>query len=283
MKFIIITGMSGAGKSSALKFLEDIGFFCIDNLPPFLINKFAQMYFQTNCEMKKVAIGIDIRGGELFKDLFSNLEQLDKNIYKILFLDASDDSLVKRFKETRRMHPLAQNERIITGIQKERNILEEVKNKANFIIDTSYMRTNELKEKINDIFVSEKKFDSLMINIMSFGFKYGIPHDSDLVFDVRFLPNPFYVPELKEQTGNDKMVRDYVLQYEVSKIFLEKVLELIIFLIPNYIHEGKNQLIICIGCTGGKHRSVSLANEIHKKLSLLEHSVLINHRDINIR
>lgn len=283
MKFIIVTGMSGAGKSSALKFLEDMGFFCIDNLPPFLISKLAQIYFQSDSQMKQVAIGIDIRGGELFKDLFSNLQQLEKDDYKILFLDASDDSLVKRFKETRRAHPLAQNDRIITGIQKERAVLQEVKDKANYIIDTSYMRTNELKEKINDIFIGEKKFDSLIINVMSFGFKYGIPHDSDLVFDVRFLPNPFYIPQLKEKTGNDFAVSDYVLKYDVSKKFLEKVLDLITFLIPNYIHEGKNQLVISIGCTGGKHRSVTLANEIYKKLLAMSYSVLINHRDINIR
>lgn len=283
MKFIIVTGMSGAGKSSALKFLEDMGFFCIDNLPPFLISKLAQIYFQSDSQMKQVAIGIDIRGGELFKDLFSNLQQLEKDDYKILFLDASDDSLVKRFKETRRAHPLAQNDRIITGIQKERAILQEVKDKANYIIDTSYMRTNELKEKINDIFIGEKKFDSLIINVMSFGFKYGIPHDSDLVFDVRFLPNPFYIPQLKEKTGNDFAVSDYVLKYDVSKKFLEKVLDLITFLIPNYIHEGKNQLVISIGCTGGKHRSVTLTNEIYKKLLAMSYSVLINHRDINIR
>lgn len=283
MKFIIVTGMSGAGKSSALKFLEDMGFFCIDNLPPFLISKLAQIYFQSDSQMKQVAIGIDIRGGELFKDLFSNLQQLEKDDYKILFLDASDDSLVKRFKETRRAHPLAQNDRIITGIQKERAILQEVKDKANYIIDTSYMRTNELKEKINDIFIGEKKFDSLIINVMSFGFKYGIPHDSDLVFDVRFLPNPFYIPQLKEKTGNDFAVSDYVLKYDVSKKFLEKALDLITFLIPNYIHEGKNQLVISIGCTGGKHRSVTLTNEIYKKLLAMSYSVLINHRDINIR
>lgn len=283
MKFIIITGMSGAGKSCTLKFLEDIGYFCVDNLPPFLISKFAQMYFQSDSQMKQVAVGIDIRGGELFKDLFANLSQLEKDDYKILFLDADDEVLVKRFKETRRMHPLAKNERIITGIQKERNILQEVKDKADYIIDTSYLRTNELKEKINDIFVVKKNFDSLIINVMSFGFKYGIPHDSDLVFDVRFLPNPFYIPEMKNKTGNDIEVHDYVMKSDESETFLEKVMDLIEFLIPNYIHEGKNQLVIAIGCTGGKHRSVTLANEIYKKILALGHSVFINHRDINIR
>ena len=263
MKFIIVTGMSGAGKSSVLKFLEDVGFFCVDNLPPFLILKFAQMYFEMSTQIKKVAIGIDIRGGKLFNDLFFNLEKVDKANYKILFLDASDNVLVKRFKETRRVHPIAKakSERIIFGIKKEREILKKVKSRADYIIDTSFMKANDLKEKINDIFVAKKKFDGLMINIISFGFKYGIPEDSDLVFDVRFLPNPFYIKELKDLTGNDLDVKDYVLKFDLSHKFLDKVLDLINFLIPNYIHEGKNQLVISIGCTGGKHRSVTIAKK----------------------
>ena len=284
MKFIIVTGMSGAGKSSVLKFLEDVGFFCVDNLPPFLILKFAQMYFEMSTQIKKVAIGIDIRGGKLFNDLFFNLEKIDKANYKILFLDASDNVLVKRFKETRRVHPIAKakSERIIFGIKKEREILKKVKSRADYIIDTSFMKSNDLKEKINDIFVAQKKFDGLMINIISFGFKYGIPEDSDLVFDVRFLPNPFYIKELKDLTGNDLDVKNYVLKFDLSHKFLDKVLDLINFLIPNYIHEGKNQLVISIGCTGGKHRSVTIANEIYKKLFDGGRNVLINHRDIKI-
>ncbi len=284
MKFIIVTGMSGAGKSSVLKFLEDVGFFCVDNLPPFLILKFAQMYFEMSTQIKKVAIGIDIRGGKLFNDLFFNLEKIDKANYKILFLDASDNVLVKRFKETRRVHPIAKakSERIIFGIKKEREILKKVKSRADYIIDTSFMKANDLKEKINDIFVAQKKFDGLMINIISFGFKYGIPEDSDLVFDVRFLPNPFYIKELKDLTGNDLDVKNYVLKFELSHKFLDKVLDLINFLIPNYIHEGKNQLVISIGCTGGKHRSVTIANEIYKKLLDSGRNVFINHRDIKI-
>ena len=284
MKFIIVTGMSGAGKSSVLKFLEDVGFFCVDNLPPFLILKFAQMYFEMSTQIKKVAIGIDIRGGKLFNDLFFNLEKVDKANYKILFLDASDNVLVKRFKETRRVHPIAKakSERIIFGIKKEREILKKVKSRADYIIDTSFMKANDLKEKINDIIVAKKKFDGLMINIISFGFKYGIPEDSDLVFDVRFLPNPFYIKELKDLTGNDLDVKDYVLKFDLSHKFLDKVLDLINFLIPNYIHEGKNQLVISIGCTGGKHRSVTIANEIYKKLFDSGRNVFINHRDIKI-
>lgn len=275
MNLVIVTGMSGAGKSSSLKFLEDMGFFCVDNLPPFLISKFL------DSNLKRIAIGIDIRGGELFDDLFTNLEKLDS--YKILFLDAADDVLIKRFKETRRIHPLAKNGRVITGISQERKILQEVKSKADYIIDTSYMRTNELKEKINDIFIAQKKFDSMIINIISFGFKHGIPHDSDLVFDVRFLPNPFYISELKELTGNDLPVKNYVLNQDASKIFLNKFLDLINFLLPNYIHEGKNQLVISIGCTGGQHRSVALANVIYENLLAMGHSAFINHRDINLR
>lgn len=284
MKFIIVTGMSGAGKSSVLKFLEDVGFFCVDNLPPFLILKFAQMYFEMSTQIKKVAIGIDIRGGKLFNDLFFNLEKIDKANYKILFLDASDNVLVKRFKETRRVHPIAKakSERIIFGIKKEREILKKVKSRADYIIDTSFMKSNDLKEKINDIFVAQKTFDGLMINIISFGFKYGIPEDSDLVFDVRFLPNPFYIKELKDLTGNDLDVKNYVLKFELSHKFLDKVLDLINFLIPNYIHEGKNQLVISVGCTGGKHRSVTIANEIYKKLFDGGRNVFINHRDIKI-
>lgn len=284
MKFIIVTGMSGAGKSSVLKFLEDVGFFCVDNLPPFLILKFAQMYFEMSTQIKKVAIGIDIRGGKLFNDLFFNLEKVDKANYKILFLDASDNVLVKRFKETRRVHPIAKakSERIIFGIKKEREILKKVKSRADYIIDTSFMKANDLKEKINDIFVAKRKFDGLMINIISFGFKYGIPEDSDLVFDVRFLPNPFYIKELKDLTGNDLDVKNYVLKFDLSHKFLDKVLDLINFLIPNYIHEGKNQLVISIGCTGGKHRSVTIANEIYKKLFDSGRNVLVNHRDIKI-
>ena len=284
MKFIIVTGMSGAGKSSVLKFLEDVGFFCVDNLPPFLILKFAQMYFEMSTQIKKVAIGIDIRGGKLFNDLFFNLEKVDKANYKILFLDASDNVLVKRFKETRRVHPIAKakSERIIFGIKKEREILKKVKSRADYIIDTSFMKANDLKEKINDIFVAKRKFDGLMINIISFGFKYGIPEDSDLVFDVRFLPNPFYIKELKDLTGNDSDVKNYVLKFDLSHKFLDKVLDLINFLIPNYIHEGKNQLVISIGCTGGKHRSVTIANEIYKKLFDSGRNVFRNHRDIKI-
>lgn len=282
MQFLIVTGMSGAGKSTVLKFLEDIGFFCVDNLPPSLIHKFAEVSFREGAEINRVALGIDIRGGKLFDDLFSGLDELSKEKYdyNILFLDSSDNVLLKRFKETRRNHPLAKSDRIISGILKERDILKEVKERSDYIIDTSQILTRQLKEKINDIFVLNKEFDSLMLTILSFGFKHGIPNDSDLVFDVRFLPNPFYISELKELTGNDKSVSEYVLQFEQSKIFLKKLEDMFDFLIPHYVSEGKNQLVVSIGCTGGKHRSVSLANELYKSLQEKGHFVNISHRDI---
>ncbi len=282
MEFVIVTGMSGAGKSAALKFLEDMGFFCVDNLPPLLIEKFAEACFNSGSEIEKIALGIDIRGGKLFDDFFVGLDKLDVDYgYKILFLDASDNVLLKRYKESRRSHPLAKNDRIGIGIKRERNLLERVKKRADYIIDTSYMLTRELKEKISDIFIDKQDFNSLVITILSFGFKYGIPEDADLVFDVRFIANPFYVPELKCKTGKDKEVRDYVLSYDTSEKFLEKLTDMIDFLIPNYILEGKNQLLIGIGCTGGKHRSVTLAEELYKILKQRQESVNIKHRDID--
>ena len=262
MKFVIVTGMSGAGKTTVLKFLEDINYFCADNLPPALLLKFAEL-FEQGSEIDKVALGIDIRGGKLFSDLFEGLAQLTANgyDYEILFLDASDTCLIKRFKETRRSHPLSRDGSIEEGITKERELLENVKKKATYIIDTSNILTRELKEKINSI-------------------KYGIPIDSDLVFDVRFLPNPFYISELKELTGNDAPVYNYVMGFEESRQFLDKLVDMVEFLIPLYIKEGKNQLVISIGCTGGKHRSVTLANALFKELSLKKHSIRLNHNDI---
>lgn len=278
MRFVIVTGMSGAGKSTALKFLEDAGYFCADNLPPALMPKFAELCFE---QIDKVALGIDIRGGKLFQDLFAALEQMRAAgySYEILFLDASDKTLMKRYKETRRSHPISRAE-VDEGIRREREILQDVKAKATYIVDTSNILTRELKEQINEIFVDNKTFESLMITIRSFGFKYGIPTDCDLVFDVRFLPNPYYLPELKEQTGNDKAVRDYVMGFPESGVFLQKLTDMLEFLIPQYIKEGKNQLVIGIGCTGGKHRSVTLANALYEALGKGNHSLLLKHDDI---
>ena len=282
MRFVIVTGMSGAGKSTVLRFLEDINFFCVDNLPPALIPKFAELCYEQGGEIDKVAMGIDIRGGKLFSDLFSVLSTLQSlgYDYEILFLDASEKILIKRYKESRRSHPLSKGGSIAEGIAKERQMLEDVKKKATYIIETSHILTRELKEQINKIFLENQKFESLIITVCSFGFKYGIPVDSDLVFDVRFLPNPFYIQELKELTGNDAPVSNYVMNFEESNVFLDKLTDMLEFLIPQYIKEGKNQLIISIGCTGGKHRSVTLANALYEKLYEKNHNILLKHNDI---
>ena len=282
MRFVIVTGMSGAGKTSVLKFLEDINFFCVDNLPPALLPKFAELCYEQEGEIERVAMGIDIRGGRLFNDLFEVLSDLQAKgyEYEILYLDASDEVLIKRYKETRRSHPLSRNGSIQEGILKEREMLRDVKTKATYIIDTSQALTRQLKEQINGIFVENKKHENLVITIQSFGFKYGIPTDSDLVFDVRFLPNPFYIQELKELTGNDEPVSSYVMQFEESQTFLQKLVDMVEFLIPLYIKEGKNNLVISIGCTGGKHRSVTLANALYAALGQDKHTMLLQHHDI---
>ena len=279
---MIVTGMSGAGKTSVLKFLEDINFFCVDNIPPALLPKFAELCYEQEGEIERVAMGIDIRGGKLFNDLFEVLSDLQHKgyEYEILFLDASDDVLIKRYKETRRSHPLSKNGSIQEGIQKEREILKDVKRKATYIIDTSQILTRQLKEQINRIFVENQSYENLMITVQSFGFKYGIPADSDLVFDVRFLPNPFYVDSLKPLTGNDEAVYDYVMSTDKAKTFLEKLKDMLSFLIPNYMIEGKTQLVIAIGCTGGKHRSVSLTNAIYREFENTEYGCKKEHRDI---
>ncbi|QUI25019.1 RNase adapter RapZ [Vallitalea pronyensis] len=282
MQFVIVTGMSGAGKSITLKMLEDIGFFCVDNLPPVLINKFAQICFSPESGINKVALGIDIRGGHLFTELLTETQKLEKEGYEleVLFLDANDQTLVKRFKETRRKHPLVKEGRIQDGIDKEREMLSEAKQRANYIIDTSNLLTRELKVEIGKIFLEGHDYKNLIITILSFGFKYGMPVDADLVFDVRFIPNPYYIPELREKTGNDEDIKNYVMKWDVANKFIDKLDDMVNFLIPNYINEGKNQLVIAIGCTGGKHRSVTLANELYKRLAHHNYSVNCYHRDI---
>ncbi len=282
MKFVIVTGMSGAGKTSVLKFLEDIDYFCVDNLPPAMLTKFAELCFEKGADIDKVALGIDIRGGKLFGDFFEVLEHLRDNGYNcdVLFLDATDEALVKRYKETRRRHPLSGKGSIDDGIKKEREVLKEVKAKADYIIDTTHVLTRDLKEQINAIFLDNKEFDSLIVSVCSFGFKYGIPLDSDLVFDVRFLPNPYYITELKPLTGLDSPVYDYVMGFEETKEFLNKLVDMVNFLIPQYKKEGKTQLVISIGCTGGKHRSVSVARALYDRLKSDKRSVVISHNDI---
>jgi len=282
MRFVIVTGMSGAGKSSTLKMLEDAGYFCVDNLPVPLISKFAKLLFQEHGQYDKVAIGVDIRSGQNLEELEPFLVQMkeQRQPYEILYLDSSDEVLIKRYKETRRTHPLTGAGRVEGGIQEEREKTAFLKQQANYILDTSQLLIRELKAQIDKIFVENEVFRNFMITVLSFGFKYGIPSDADLVFDVRFLANPYYVPELKHKTGNEKEVQDYVMQTETAGLFLNKLEDMLKFLIPNYINEGKNQLVVAIGCTGGKHRSVTLANAITKRLGNLEYGIKVEHRDI---
>ena len=274
MRLVIVTGMSGAGKSSALKMLEDMGYFCVDNLPIPLLTRFVEMFSEPDEEVKKIALGIDVRGGQDFDGLKEVLDELDsrKTEYEILFLDAQDNVLVKRYKETRRQHPLSGSGRVDTGIAKEREKIMFLKMRATYILDTSRMLIRELKQELEKIFVRGEDFCNLYITVMSFGFKYGIPQDSDLVFDVRFLPNPYYIDELKAKTGNEPEVQDYVMENGKAAIFLDKLTDMVDFLIPNYILEGKNQLVISIGCTGGRHRSVTLANALYQALEIFRKS-----------
>ena len=283
MRFVILTGLSGAGKTQTIRNLEDLGFFCVDNLPPTVIPKFAEACYQTNGNIDKIALVIDIRGGKFFDDLFESLTFLKEQgyQYEILFLEASDEVLVKRYKESRRKHPLAPEGRVLNGIATERKKLKDVRERADHIINTTKLSARELTEEINSIYAEEGQIETkLMITVLSFGFKYGIPVDSDLVFDVRFLPNPYYIPELKQYSGNEKPVRDYVLDYEGTTVFIEKLQDMLDFLIPNYKKEGKRQLIVSIGCTGGRHRSVAISNKIYELLEQKGHCVNIDHRDI---
>ena len=283
MRFVIVTGMSGGGKSTALRMLEDVGFYCVDNLPVPLIEKFVELIAMPNSEVGKVALGLDVRADQPFEDAQKVLEKLKENGYsfEILFMEASDQVLLKRYKETRRMHPLSPDGRVEDGILKERKILQDIRSKADYVIDTSKLLTRELKEEIDRIFVKNEEYNSLMITILSFGFKHGIPADADLVFDVRFLPNPFYIDELKYKTGNDKEVQDYVMSFPEAEAFIDKLCDMLSFLIPNYVKEGKYQLVIGIGCTGGKHRSVTLANRLYSRLKNKgNYGLKIAHRDV---
>lgn len=284
MRFVIVTGMSGAGKSTALKMLEDVGYFCVDNLPVPLIPKMADLLRVPGTEINKAALGVDIRSGQNFRELEKVLDELDITglRYEILFLESSDNVLVKRYKETRRSHPLSGSDsRVDQGIQRERGQLKFLKKRADYLIDTSHMLTRELKAELNKIFVQNKEYKNLYISVLSFGFKYGIPNDADLVFDVRFLPNPYYIEELRSKSGNDREVREYVMNNDKAEEFLKKLVDMVEFLIPNYIVEGKTQLVIGIGCTGGKHRSVTLANELFEQLKDTDvYGIRIEHRDI---
>lgn len=282
MRFVIVSGMSGAGKSTALKMMEDIGFFCVDNLPVQLMYKFAELAYADETTIDKIALGLDIRSGDALSDLPGVLSQIEEAGYDfdILFLDASEDVLVKRYKETRRAHPLARLGRIEEGIRREQEQIAFLRKKADMIIDTSNLLTRELKLELDKIFVQNENYQSFIVTTMSFGFKYGIPRDADLVFDVRFLPNPYYDVKLRPMTGNDAEIQSFVMNCAEATEFLNKLTDMIEFLIPNYIKEGKNQLVVAIGCTGGKHRSVTVANYLHKEMQELPYTAKCYHRDI---
>ena len=282
MRFVIVTGMSGSGKITALKILEDSGYYCADNLPIELIGTFADLVYSQTSEVNRVAIGVDIRSGQNLGKINKVLEQMKNKgqEYEILFLDCSKEMLIKRFKETRRAHPMGENKSVAHGIKVEQERLAFLREQADYIIDTSNLLVRDLRVELEKIFVQSKGYKNLFISVLSFGFKHGIPTDCDLVFDVRFLPNPYYEPELKHKTGLDREVQEFVLNADVTQVFLEKLIDMVRFLIPNYIAEGKNQLVIGIGCTGGRHRSVAIANSIYETLRANNHDVYIEHRDI---
>ena len=268
MRFVVVTGMSGGGKSTALKMLEDVGFYCVDNLPVSLVEKFAELVSMPGSEVGKVALGLDVRSDQSFEDATTIPEKLTSlgTTLATLFMDPAEGVLIKRYKETRRVHPLAMDKRVEDGVRIERKVLENIRRHADYVIDTSNLLTRELKEELNRIFVEGAAYNSLMVTVMSFGFKHGIPADADLVLDVRFLPNPFYIEELKCKTGNDREVQEYVMGFREAEVFLEKLTDMLEFLIPNYVKEGKNRLVVAIGCTGGQHRSVTLARELYRRM-----------------
>ena len=282
MRFVVVTGMSGGGKATAIKILEDGGYYCVDNLPVRLIDKFMELVFMPGSNIDKVVLGLDVRADRPFiyvEEVLSALRERGYD-YEILFMDASDDTLIKRYKETRRAHPCEPQGRVEDGIRKEREILRQIKSKADYVFDTSSLLVRELREELIRVFVDDEKYNSLIVSVMSFGFKNGIPHDADLVFDVRFLPNPYYIDELKNLTGNDKPVSDYVLSFPQTTEFRKMLSSMIRFLIPYYVDEGKNQMVIAIGCTGGQHRSVTIANCLYEDLKDHgDYALKIYHRD----
>lgn len=284
MNYVIITGMSGAGKSTALNYMEDMGYFCVDNFPVPLLEKFIEFADTGDKHYQQIAIGIDIRSGSALQELDEIVKRLRQEgcDIRILFMDASDAVLLRRYKETRRTHPLAGKERLEKGIAMEREQIAFLREDADYIIDTSQLLTRELNAALNDIFLTDREYGNLFVTILSFGFKYGIPEDADMVFDVRFLPNPYYLEELRQKNGNDRAVQDYVMQWPESGRFLDKLEDLLRFLIPCYVKEGKNRLVVAVGCTGGKHRSVTLADQIYNRL-LREHNygLRLEHRDLD--
>ncbi|MCR5106500.1 MAG: RNase adapter RapZ [Eubacterium sp.] len=299
MRFVFVTGMSGAGKSTVLKSLEDLGFFCVDNLPVALVLKFVELIRESDFNNENIAVGIDIRSGEALVGLSGILDELkkskiksedkllsdetnDKDIdFEILFLDASNKTLVRRFKETRREHPLARGGTLEDGINQERHRVEFLMKKADYTIDTSTLLTRELKAEISKIFNTDNEYENMIVTIMSFGYKFGVPQDADYVIDVRFLPNPYYEEDLRRLTGNDQEVKDYVMNSEESEEFVEALTRMMSYVTKQFtINEDRHQLVIAIGCTGGRHRSVTVANELYDRMSLLPYSVRVFHRDI---
>lgn len=282
MQYTIVTGMSGSGKTRVIRYLEDMGYFCIDNMPPVLIPKFSEMLSSVNGKFNNVALVIDIRVGDMINELLAQLDELKKKGYdcRLLYLNADDETLVKRYKETRRQHPLDSAEGLLASIRKERQMLSALYDAADYVIDTSDMSAQDLLQKIKEIYAPKDAKQSLEINVMAFGFKYGMPLDADLVFDVRCFPNPFYIDELKHKNGNDKEVRDYVMSFPTSVTFMEKLEDMMSFIIPLYIEEGKVSLTIAIGCTGGKHRSITMTNILAEYLRGLGYDVNVSCRDI---
>ena len=284
MEFLIVSGLSGAGKSTVMSILEDSGFFCVDNLPPVLIPKFAEVCMAGAGTYERVAMVCDIRGGENFDGLFEAMEALKAMVfqYKVLFVEAEDAVIIKRYKETRRVHPLAMDGRVEDGVKAERKVMENIRRSADYVIDTTNLLTRELKEELDRIFVENAEYNSLMVTVMSFGFKHGIPADADIVMDVRFLPNPFYIEELKRKTGNDREVQEYAMGFSEAQEFPDRFADMLQFLIPNYVKEGKYRLVVAIGCTGGRHRSVTLANELYGRMKNKgKYGLKLYHRDVS--
>lgn len=281
MKTIIITGLSGAGKTQAIDCLEDIGYYCIDNMPPSLMKNFIELV-ETDSEVDKVAFVVDVRSRQFFEDFSESIKEFDQNRmeYKILYLEASDSVLLRRYNETRRSHPLSEGGSVKTGLNREKKMLSSIRKMADYIIDTSDMKTAELWSQLREILASEDNERAFSINITSFGFKYGTPMSTDMIFDARFIPNPYYVQSLRKLTGNNKKVSRYVLKHEIAQEFLDRAVEMIDRLAPHYMMEGKYNLSIGVGCTGGHHRSVAIANELHSRLKKNGHRVTIEHRDL---
>lgn len=284
MQLLIVTGMSGSGKSCAMDVMEDIGYYCIDNIPPKLISRFVDICRKSNSGINKIAVAVDIRTGDMFTEIFRSWQSLkeDENLdIKVLFIEAGDEILIKRYKETRRRHPLDEkfNGNMHDAIQYERMQLSQLREIADYYIETSELSSAQLKEQVKGYFLNRSS-DSLIIKVMSFGFKYGVSTESDLVFDVRCLPNPYYIENLRSHTGCDECVRDYVMSFEQSQVLFEKLKDLIDYLIPLYVHEGKSQLVIAFGCTGGKHRSITFAELMARHLLENKYKVQKYHRDI---